>query len=681
MMNKLFCSPQGWVRGIRAMRRSGSIAVTIFVCGCWTLAPGRVRAADAPQWMHALVNAPLPAHDEKTDAVLLYSEEILNVQSNGKIKTIERRAYKILRPGGRERGTILASYDTETRITAIHGWCIPAQGKDYEVKDKDVLETALFGVSNGELATDLRTKVLRIPAADPGNIVGYEIEHEDRPYILQDEWGFQEEDPVREARYTLQLPAGWEYKATFLNYPPVKESSAGSNQWQWVVSNVEAIRPEGDMPPWRAVAGQMVVSFFPPGGGQTKGFDTWNDMALWQAGLVRGRRESSPEIKQKTAALTASETSATGKMAVLAKFVQNDIRYVAIELGIGGWQPHAANEVFSHHFGDCKDKATLMSTMLKEIGVDSYYVAVNTNRGTVNEKTPAARWFNHVILAIKLPEGTDDAQLKAILPHKTLGRLLIFDPTDDITPFGYLRGELQANFGLLVTDSGGELIELPKLAASMNGTRRMAKLTLTPAGTLTGDISEVRVGDRALYQRMALRSAATDKDKIKPIESLLADSLSNYRLTHATVTNMTHNDQPFGYDYSLVVENYAKTAGNLLLVRPRVLGIKSSALLETKEARKFPVEFTGPSLDSDTFEIALPAGYEVSDLPPPVDVDYDFASYHSKTEANGNTLKYTRRLEVKQLTVPAAQAETLKKFYRIIASDERNTAVLQPAAH
>src|SRR5580704_2200813 len=122
---------------------------------------------------------------------------------------------------------------------------------------------------------------------------------------------------------------------------------------------------------------------------------------------------------------------------------------------------------------------------------------------------------------------------------------------------------------------------------------------------------------------------------------------------------MTHNDQPFGYEYSLIVDNYAKTAGNLLLVRPRVLGSRSSAVLETKEPRKFPVEFPGPSLDSDTFEITLPAGYEVS----------------------GNTLKYTRRLEVKELTVPVAQVETLKKFYRIIAGDERNTAVLQPVAH
>jgi hypothetical protein len=679
MKSKSYCNRWSEAGAIEVIRQGARLAAVVLLC--WALAPEGVRAADAPQWMHALVNAPLPPHDEKTDAVLLYSEEILNVQSNGKIKSITRRAYKILRPGGRNHGTVFASYDSETRITGLRGWCIPAQGKDYEVKDKDVVETALFGVSNGELATDLRTKILKIPAADPGNIVGYEIEHEDRPYILQDEWSFQQEDPVREARYTLQLPAGWEYKAAFLNYPEMKASSTGSNQWQWVVNNVEGIRPEANMPPWEAVAGQMIVSFFPPGGGQTKGFENWNDMGLWEAGLVRGRRESSADIKQKVTALTASEASTTRKMAALAKFVQDDIRYVAIELGIGGWQPHAANDVFSHHFGDCKDKATLMSTMLKEIGVDSYYVVVNTDRGTVNEKTPAVNWFNHVILAVKLPQGSGEAELRAVSQHKTLGRILIFDPTDEMTPFGYLRGALQGNFGLLVTDSGGELIELPRLAPAMNGTRRTAKLTLTPTGTLTGDVAEIRLGDPAAHQRYALRSAATDKDKVKPIESLLAESLSNYRLTHASVTNLTHNDQPFGWDYSLVVDNYAKTAGNLLLVRPRVLGSRSSALLETKEARKFPVEFPGPSLDSDSFEITLPSGYEVSDLPPPVDVDYDFASYHSKTEATGNTLKYTRRLEVKELTVPMSQMETLKKFYRIIASDERNTAVLQPAAH
>jgi uncharacterized protein DUF3857/transglutaminase superfamily protein len=679
MTSRSYCSLLRTPRTNRPVLRVAWAFLLGVVCSAGT-SPS-LRAADAPQWMRALVNAPLPPHDEKTDAILLYSEDTLNVQPNGKIKSIERRAYKILRPAGRDRGMVLAHFDSETRITGLRGWCIPAQGKDYEVKDKDVVETALFGVSNGELASDVRTKILKIPAPDPGNIIGFEIEHEDRPYILQDEWGFQRTDPVREARYTLQLPPGWEYKAVFVNHPEVQAASTGNNQWQWILNNLEAIRPEDDMPPWRAIAGQMIVSFFPPGGGQTRGFDNWNDMALWEAGLIRGRRESSPEIKQKVGELTSSATSMVGKMRALGKFVQEDIRYVAIELGIGGWQPHAANEIFSHHFGDCKDKATLMSTMLKEIGVDSYYVIVNTDRGAVNANTPAVNWFNHVILAIKLPEGTNDADLKAVFQHNTLGKLLIFDPTDDLTPFGYLRGALQSNYGLLVSDAGGELIALPRLGAALNGTRRTAKLTLTPSGTLTGNVTELRLGDRAAYQRYALRSVATDKDRIKPIENLLTDSLPNFQITHAAIENLKQTDLPFAYEYSFVVANYAKSAGNLLLVRPRVLGSKSSALLETKEPRKFPVEFAGPSLDSDTFEITLPAGYEVSDVPPPVDVDYDFASYHSKTEASGNSLKYTRRLEVKELTVPLAEMETLKKFYRIIASDERNTAVLQPLSH
>jgi len=116
-------------------------------------------------------------------------------------------------------------------------------------------------------------------------------------------------------------------------------------------------------------------------------------------------------------------------------------------------------------------------------------------------------------------------------------------------------------------------------------------------------------------------------------------------------------------------------------VRPRVLGSNSSDLLETKEPRKYPVEFDGPSRDTDTFEIALPAGYEVDDLPPPVDADYGFASYHSKTEVTGNMLKYTRTFEVKELSVPLNKVEELKKLYRLIAGDERNTAVLKPVGH
>ncbi len=657
------------------------IYFALCVVGSSPLIPS-AGAADAPAWMHALVNVPLPAHDEKADVMLLYSERTVVVQSVDKIKTTVREAYKILRPGGRAYGTLVVSYNSRKKITAMRGWCIPAQGKDYEVKDKEAVEISLPKIEGSELITDVKDKLLRIPAAEPGNIVGYEYEEEDQPFVLQDVWRFQESNPVREARYTLQLPSGWEYKATWMNHPEVQPAQSG-NQSQWVVSEMKGIQHEDNMPPWQGVAGQMIVSFVPPGGSaQSRGFQNWKEMGVWYQSLTSGRRDASPELKQKVAALTSSASTPVEKMKALASFAQKGIRYVAIELGIGGWQPHSAAEVFTHLYGDCKDKATLMGSMLGEIHVDSYYVIINSERGSVTPETPAHMGgFDHAIIAVKMPEGVTDTSLVATMIHPKLGKLLFFDPTDELTPFGQLNGALQANYGLLVAPGGGELVELPELAPAMNGIRRTAKLTLSPAGTLSGDVEETRVGERAWSQRWALRTVTKDIDRIKPIETLLSHSLATFQITKASVGNLQSTDQPFIYNYSVTAQSYAKTAGNLLLVRPRFIGNKSSDLLETKEPRKYPVEFDGPSQDTDTFEITLPPGYEVDDLPPPVNVDYSFASYHSKSEVNGNTLKYTRTFEVKELSVPLSKVDDLKKLYRYIAGDERNTAVLKPASH
>jgi len=644
------------------------------------LVPRAAAGGDAPQWMHSLTGVTLPTYDEKTNAVVLYSETNVTVLSEDKIRTHVREAYKILRPEGRELGTVHVPFNRSRKITGLHGWCIPAQGKDYEVKEKDAVDVSA-PAEGGELVDDVKFRLLRIPAPDVGNIVGYEYEVEEQPFWLQDTWEFQGRDPVRESHYSLQLPPGWVFKVSWLSHEEVKPDERGGNVLQWAVSGVKGIRLEPDMPPWEGLAGQMIVSFFPSGGTSRKNeFANWEGVGSWLGTLYSGRMDASDAIKQEINVLTGGKTSTLLKMQAIAGFVQHDIRYVAIELGIGGWQPHAAPDVFSHRYGDCKDKATLMRTMLREIGVDSYQVAINTERGSVTRETPAHSAFNHVILAIKLPEGAYDSSLVATMQHPKLGRILFFDPTNDITPFGQIRGHLQANYGLLVTPDGGELVELPQQPSAMNSIQRVGKLTLAVNGALKGEVTEVRLGDRAASERWRLRIVTKDADRIKPIETLLAGSLANFQISRATLVNLERTDQPFGFNYSFQSDNYAKTAGNLLLVRPRVLGNESSGVLETKEPRKFPLEFDGPVWDTDSFEIALPPGYEVDELPPPTDADYSFASYHSKTEASGQVLHYTRSLEIKELSVPVSKMDELKKFYRMIASDERNTAVLKPAA-
>jgi Domain of Unknown Function with PDB structure (DUF3857)/Transglutaminase-like superfamily len=674
MKSKSFCNPEQRPRATswRLPAVTGWVSVCLLA---W--APQALAGGDAPQWMHALVNVPLPSYDEKTDAVLLYSETNVTVISTDKIRTQVREAYKILRPGGRERGTVAVYFNPQRKVKSLHGWCIPAQGKDYEIKDKDAVEVSP-NIEGAELISDAKAKVLRIPASDPGNIVGYEYEVEEQPFFLQDIWTFQERDPVREAHYSLQLPAGWDYKASWLNHLEVKPTQSGSNSWQWTVSDVRGIRHEALMPPFEGVAGQMIVSFFTSTGPALNANADWNAMGKWYFNLVGQRVAASPDIKQEVTTLTASKATSLQKMQAIAAFVQHDIRYVAIELGIGGLQPHSATDVFSHHYGDCKDKATLVRSMLSEIGIESYHVLINDERGSVTRDMPAHNGFNHAITAIRLPDDVNDPSLIATMQHPKLGRILFFDPTNDLIPFGQLPGYLQANYGLLVTPDGGELIELPQEPSTMNSIRRTAKLTLSPTGRLTGDVKEVRLGARASSERQRLRTVAKDTDRIKPIEELLASSLSSFRITRASLVNFQQTDQPFGFNYSFESENYAKNAGNLLLVRPRVIGEKSMGFLETKEPRKFPIELEEPTRDTDTFEITLPAGYTVDDVPPPVDADFNFASYHAKTVVNGNVVDYTRTFEVKELSVPVSQAEDLRKFYRIIAGDERNTMVLKP---
>ena len=675
MKNKFCCNRARLPRVIE--QRALPVFLGLAIC-VLAVVPRALAGGDAPQWMHALVKTPLPTYDEKTDAVLLYSETNVTVLSTDKIKTSVREAYKILRPNGREHGTVGVYFNPQRKIKSLHGWCIPAQGKDYEVRDKDAVDKSFSG--GGILVDDVKFRILEIPAPDPGNIVGYEYEVEEQPFFLQDIWHFQELDPVQESHFSLQLPAGWEFKVSWLNHPEVTATEVGNNTWRWAVNDIKDIRREPDMPPMTGVMGQMIVTFFPPGGRTLNGFAAWDDMGKWYGNLANGRTDASDQIKQEVTALTASKKSPLERMQALAGFMQHDIRYVGIELGIGSWQPHTASDVFSRRYGDCKDKATLMRSMLRQLGIESYYVVINTRRGAITRETPPHNAFNHVITAIKLPDGLQNSSLVATVTHPRLATLLYFDPTDEMTPFGQIRGDLQANYALLVTPDGGELVQLPQQPSKMNSIERTARLTLDPTGNLKGEVTEVRLGDRAWSERWQLRTVTKDTDRIKPIETLLSGSLSSFHITRASITNLTHTDQPFGFEYAFESESYAKSAGGLLLVRPRVLGIKSSGLLETKEPRKFAVEFEGPVRDTDSFEITIPPGYEVDDLPPPVDAEYGFASYHSKTEVKGNVIGYSRTFEVKELSVPVSKADDLKKFYRIIAGDERNTVVLKAAA-
>ena len=144
---------------------SGLLVVVGTVCSV----PAR---ADVPAWMRSAASTPIVKYSDDTDAVLLYDETTIVVKDSGDVSSVHRQVYRILRPAGRDRGVVDVFFDKDTRLLSLKAWCLPAGGgKEYEVKEKDALETQ---VSEDSLFSDTRRKILRIPAAEPGAVVAFE---------------------------------------------------------------------------------------------------------------------------------------------------------------------------------------------------------------------------------------------------------------------------------------------------------------------------------------------------------------------------------------------------------------------------------------------------------------------------------------------------------------------------
>src|SRR5271154_7000986 len=440
------------------------VAVTLAAAVSW-FSP-RVFADTAPDWLRAAAHQTLPEYSKDAVAVVLLDEEQTTVKDNGDIETRHRLAYKLLRPEAREKyAYAFVDFNNDTKLSFFKAWTITANGQEMELKEKDAVE---FSLSSFEVFSDLRGKGIKFSAADPGNIVGYEYVQKHRPFAFEDYWQFQSEIPTRRARFSLQLPAGWEFSESWANFPKQQPQSSANNLYVWEVENVPAVEVEPAMPPFLTVASRMDIKYFPRDPSlRAKTTGTWNDIGIWYANRTNTSRVPSPELQQKVSELTGGISDPLQKMQALSSYVQQHIRYVSIEIGIGGFQPHPAADVFKHQYGDCKDKATLLSTMLKQIGIDSYYVMIDTDRGVINPEFPALR-ADHMIMAISLPASVPNDRLYGIVNDPQLGRLLIFDPTNEYVPLGYLPSYLQQNYGLLMTGDSGKLILLPLLPPATN---------------------------------------------------------------------------------------------------------------------------------------------------------------------------------------------------------------------
>ena len=643
----------------------------LLLIGLSLTAPAARAANPFPDWVVQAAAAKVPSYPANTDAVVLLDDRLITVAPDGRATERQRRVVKILKPQGRQYAEIVASYTKDEKLDYFHAWSIAPDGHQYTVKDQEVHDEALG--EWGILYDDLRAKIVTPPGADPGGVIAYEVETRVADYGTGEEsWHFQQDIPGVRWVLELDLPPAWNHYDAWLHHAPVVPAEVAPNHWRWELTDVPGIDltdvPMAPSP--RALAARMVVHY--GARPMPTGDQRWTEIGNYYDTLAANRTEAPQEIAAKSREVGGAGDFKS-KIQGVAGFMQQQIRYVGIEIGIGGLQPHSAVDVFKYRYGDCKDKATLLIAMLNAVGVRATWVLVDTHRGFIDPLLPSIQG-NHAIAAIEMPAGYSDPDLRAVVTARSGKRYLIFDPTDTYTPIGLLGFHLQGSYGILVAGNDSQVIELPTLAPDADTLERVASFALDTDGGLKGTVTETRSGETARGLRR-LYTEEGENAQHKAMERRLQTDLSSFTIDSSNALNAREMSKSLVLQYSFTASGYAQPSGDLLLLRPRVVG--HNARPYNDKPRTYPIDLGETGTWRDRIDVALPAGYTVDDLPAAVDLDLGFASYKSEVKADAGVLHYSREYIVRQLDLAPDKSADVSKLMGVITADENSSAVLK----
>jgi len=602
----------------------------------------------------------VPQYDAKVRAVVLLDEERVLVEEGGRVTTTRLRAVRILSREGNDEARGRVIYQTGTgKVKEMRGWIIwPAGGVRSYGKDR-VMDTE---VAPYDVYNDVRARaIVASDEAAAGAVFGYEAVLEDKSVFTQFEWQFQERLPVLASRFSISVPPAWRVNGILYNHPGRSPAVAGTS-YTWELRDLPPIEPEAASPAVTSIAPWLAVSVVPTAGGRTgigKTFDTWQDVARWLSELSETQTSTSDALAEKARSLVQDSKSEYDKVGAIGRYVQT-VKYVSIQTGVGrggGYRPHAAPEVFAKSYGDCKDKANLMRTMLRVVGVEAYTVAVFFgDPARVRPDWPSPQQFNHAIVAVHLKE---ELQVPAVGSYSHLGRFLFFDPTDEDTPPGSLPQDEEGSLGLLVSRDRGALLPMPTTPPEANRIVRHLELTLAGDGTLVGTVEERAHGHPAsAYRREHQHKSAAEYRK--SMESRLGRSGPGTQMRSLEVA-----DDPDGSVRTVAefdTPRYAQSIGRTgLLVKPNVLPIPNRMYLSEPQ-RKYAVVLNSQSFE-ETTRMRLPDGFFIDEIPGPIAVVTAFGAHSSSCRLEDVFLTCRRSLTVTAGTIPVERYEEARRFF------------------
>ena len=641
----------------------------LLACAAATAIASAAYGGTAPDWVvrarSTEVGPALLSTKPAPDAVILWQQQIVTAApGSGATKLFEREAVKILTREGKEAGTFRASYDDDSKVDVEGAWTLHADGSAEQLNLKDVVSIQL---AHAEYFTDQHVVLFRPPRLAPGDVASYALSRKSRKDVYQWVLELQDKHPIAAQEVVMDLPDGWSHHWRLTSAPDGYTGAMtgeGGAKAHYQFGPQRGVPHEEASPPGRDRFARMEVAIEPPAGkfpGLT--FKNWKDVAAWFY------RKSLPSRTDPPAEVVAAVQP---QPADAAKWVQDKVRYVAIEAGEGGYVPREPAVVARRLYGDCKDKAFLFMSLLAKRGTDVLPVLTRTrDEGSIDPDFPSPVQFNHVIVAVRVAAPTG-------LPAEVQladGPAVLFDPTASWTPYGELPWTLAGGRGLVVRQDGGELVAFPAGTPAVNTLKRTVEAQMNGAGRLEAIVTDVSTGvlsQRAAYQEM------TPTERVESVQRYAQDYLAAARASDVQFTNLDERVKPLEAKFSVSADGYARRTGSLMLlpVLPFPVG---PARIPRLEQRRSPIDLGSPKTRQVTTSFKLPLSVNVESLPEGIEVDNASFRYKFAVAQQKDNLVATEIYEVKKAVVPLADVGLWKAVETAAARAAGAKAVIVPA--
>ena len=601
-----------------------------------------------------------PALLKNANAVVRVDEMKFEIKSLTHTHLINHYAITILNEKGERWADFYEYYNKYREINSIEGILYDAEGKQLnKIKKKDTKDES--GVDGGTLMDDSRFKVHNFYYKVFPYTIEYTIETTQKNTFSFPSWTAQSGGSisVEQSSMTVIFPTDYQIRYKAFNYDnkPIEKIDNNKKSLNWSAKNLQAIIREPYAPMLQEII-PMVI--FGPTDFQMDDYkgnmSTWKDFGKFIYDLKKGRDQLPENIKQTVHAIADKITDPKEKISSLYKFMQDNTRYISIQLGIGGWQPFPASDVATKRYGDCKALTNYMYSILQEVGINSYYTLVRAGKFDKYITTDfPSQQFNHVILCTPLQQDT-----------------VWLECTNQTLQAGYLSDFTCDRPALLVDENGGKLIHTP--IYSMNDNLQVRNIV----GKLD-DKGNLQINAKAVYHGLQQDDyhdliKELSKEKLKDVLNELL-SLSMYDIVDFEYKELNTRIPSIQENLNITANGYATVTGKRMFIQPNIMS-KTNRKLSFDSTRKYNVVLDNEYIDIDSVEVEIPIGYAVESLPSNVNITSKFGKFTTTTKVENNKLFYLRRVEQSSGKFPKEDFNVLVKYFETIYKADRSKVVL-----